>query len=65
MQRCYEVTDSSVLQLEIRLARKEEMLLDKDLVFDQASRLANRVHKKVNAGQDDSLTLAKKVSQRL
>lgn len=49
-------------ELEIRLAQKEEYLLDKDLVFDQASRLADRVQKKVDAGQEDSLTLSKKVN---
>ncbi|XP_039271239.2 coiled-coil domain-containing protein 146-like [Styela clava] len=49
-------------ELEIRLAQKEETLLDKDLIFDQASRLANRVQKKVDAGQEDSLTLSKKVN---
>lgn len=49
-------------ELEIRLAQKEETLLDKDLIFDQASRLADRVQKKVNAGQEDSLTLSKKVN---
>nr|CAB3228172.1 coiled-coil domain-containing protein 146 [Phallusia mammillata] len=49
-------------KLEIRLAEKEEQLLERDLVFEQSSRLTDRVNNKVNVGKDDSLVLAKKVN---
>jgi len=48
--------------LEIRLAEKEEQLLERELVFEQSTRLTERVHSKVNVGRDDSLALAKKVN---
>jgi len=51
-------------QIEIRLAEKEEQLLERDLVFEQATRLAERVRNKVDVGRDDSLSLAKKVRFR-
>ena len=43
------------------LADKEEKVLEKDLVFEQSTRLADRIHKKVETGKNDSLILAKKV----
>ncbi|CAK8672362.1 coiled-coil domain-containing protein 146-like [Clavelina lepadiformis] len=48
--------------LEIRLSEKEENLLERDLVFEQAIRLAERIRSKVDIGKNDSLTLAKKVN---
>ena len=53
---------SVLFQLEIRLAEKEEQLLERELVFEQSTRLTERVHSKVNVGRDDSLALAKKVN---
>ena len=51
-----------LFQLEIRLAEKEEGLLEKDLIFEQDCRLCERVRSRVEAGKDDTLMLAKKVS---
>ncbi len=50
-----------MFQLEIRLAEKEEQMLEKDLVFEQVCRLGDRVKTKAKAGKDDTLNLAKKV----
>ena len=50
------------LQLETRLAEKEEQLLEKDLIFEQVTRLAGRVRGKAETGKDDTLDLAKRVS---
>ena len=50
------------MQLEIRLAEKEEQLLEKDLIFEQVTRLTERINNRVNQqGKDDTLELAKKV----
>lgn len=46
----------------MRLAEKEEHLLEKDLIFEQVTRLAERVKKKAESGKEDTLELAKKVS---
>lgn len=46
-------------ELEIRLAEKEESLLEKDLVFDQVCRLCDRVNNKAASGKEDTLNLAK------
>ena len=46
----------------MRLANKEESLLEKDLIFDQVCRLAQRVQRKADSGKDDTLNLAKKVN---
>ena len=54
-----------LFQLEIRLAEKEEGLLEKDLIFEQDCRLCERVRARVEAGKDDTLILAKKVSYPL
>ena len=51
--------------MEIRLAEKEEGLLEKDLIFEQDCRLCERVRTRVEAGKDDTLMLAKKVSYPL
>ncbi|XP_074646441.1 coiled-coil domain-containing protein 146-like [Tubulanus polymorphus] len=50
-------------QLEVRLAEKEEQLLEKDLIFEQTTRLAERVKNKTNSGKKDTLNLAKKVNE--
>ena len=50
-----------IFQLEMRLAEKEEQLLEKDLIFEQVTRLAERVRKKAESGKEDTLELAKKV----
>ncbi len=50
-----------LLQLEIRLAEKEESLLEKDLILEQDCRLCDRTKGKADAGKDDTLILAKKV----
>ena len=50
-----------ISQLEVRLGEKEEQMLEKDLIFDQVSRLADRVKNKAESGQGDTLKLAKKV----
>lgn len=55
-----EFNDS--LQLEARLAEKEEHLLEKDLIFEQVNRLVDRVKNKAEGGKEDTLELAKKVS---
>ena len=52
---------NELFQLETRLADKEESLLEKDLVFEQVTRLVGRVRNKAENGKDDTLDLAKKV----
>ncbi|XP_013383517.1 coiled-coil domain-containing protein 146 [Lingula anatina] len=49
-------------ELEVRLAEKEEQLLEKDLIFEQDTRLTERVKRRAGAGKDDTLALAKKVN---
>lgn len=49
------------MQLEIRLAEKEENLLEKELIFEQVTRLSDRAKKRADTGKDDTLDLAKKV----
>ncbi|XP_013065193.2 coiled-coil domain-containing protein 146-like [Biomphalaria glabrata] len=53
---------SKVEELELRLAEKEERLLEKDLIFDQVERLVSRISNKAQAGKDDTLNLAKSVN---
>ena len=48
-------------QLEVRLADKEEQMLEKDLIFEQVVRLSDRVKKKAESGKNDTLNLAKNV----
>ncbi|XP_071815869.1 coiled-coil domain-containing protein 146-like [Apostichopus japonicus] len=54
--------NNKIEDLEIRLAEKEEQLLEKDLIFEQVIRLAERVNNKVSTGKEDTLELAKKVN---
>ena len=49
----------------MRLAEKEESMLEKDLIFEQVCRLVDRVHKKADTGKSDTLHLAKNVSMQL
>ncbi|CAF1403142.1 unnamed protein product [Rotaria magnacalcarata] len=49
-------------QLEQRLSTKEEQSLEKDLILEQVNRLIERLSTKVDAGKDDTLSLAKKVN---
>ncbi|ELU12496.1 hypothetical protein CAPTEDRAFT_228195 [Capitella teleta] len=50
-------------ELEIRLAEKEESMLEKDLIFEQVCRLADRVKFKADSGKSDTLHLAKNVNE--
>ena len=45
----------------MKLAEKEEKLLEMELVFDQSQKLADKLEDKVEGGKSDSLGLAKKV----
>jgi len=51
------------MEVELRLADKEEQSLEKDLVYQQVCRLMDRVAAKVDASKDDTLVLAKKVRE--
>ncbi|XP_072026353.1 coiled-coil domain-containing protein 146-like [Amphiura filiformis] len=55
--------NTRIEDLEIRLAEKEEQLLEKDLIFEQVTRLSERVKSKVDTGKEDTLQLAKKVNE--
>ena len=44
------------------MADKEEKMLEKDLIFEEVTRLLERTSKKVDSGKDDTLKLAKKVT---
>lgn len=56
-----EVLAKKIEELELRLAEKEEKLLEKDLIFEEVTRLAERTKKKSETGKEDTLELAKKV----
>ena len=60
-----EVLAKKIEELELRLAEKEEKLLEKDLIFEEVTRLADRTKKKSESGKEDTLELAKKVGDRL
>ena len=47
----------------MRLAEKEEKLLEKDLIYEEVSRLTERTKKKAETGKEDTPNLAKKVPQ--
>lgn len=49
-------------KLEERLAEQEQKLLEKELILEEETRLTDRVTKKVELGQQDTLTLAKQVN---
>ncbi|XP_004323621.4 coiled-coil domain-containing protein 146 [Tursiops truncatus] len=48
--------------LELRLAKKEEKLLEKDFIYEQVSRLTDRLCSKTQACKQDTLLLAKKMN---
>lgn len=56
-----EILAKKIEELEFRLAEKEEKLLEKDLIFEEVTRLADRTKKKSETGKEDTLELAKKV----
>ncbi|XP_044279134.1 coiled-coil domain-containing protein 146 isoform X2 [Varanus komodoensis] len=51
------------IQLEIHLAQKEEKLLEKDFIYEQVSRLTERINRKAENGKQDTLILAKKMNE--
>ncbi|XP_042324598.1 coiled-coil domain-containing protein 146 [Sceloporus undulatus] len=50
-------------ELEIQLAQKEEKLLEKDFVYEQVSRLTEKVNMKAENSKQDTLILAKKMNE--
>ncbi|KAM5236429.1 coiled-coil domain-containing protein 146 [Ctenodactylus gundi] len=60
-----DLTDEEMIkkldELELQLAKKEEKLLEKDFVYDQVSRLMDRLCK-TQAHKEDTLYLAKKMN---
>ncbi|XP_044101815.1 coiled-coil domain-containing protein 146 isoform X3 [Neovison vison] len=48
--------------LELQLAKKEEKLLEKDFIYEQVSRLTDRLCSKTQAYKQDTLLLAKKMN---
>uniref|UniRef100_A0A8C2RF20 Cilia- and flagella-associated protein 58 central coiled coil domain-containing protein n=1 Tax=Capra hircus TaxID=9925 RepID=A0A8C2RF20_CAPHI len=48
--------------LELQLAKKEEKLLEKDFIYEQISRLTDRLYSKTQACKQDTLLLAKKMN---
>nr|XP_020042831.1 coiled-coil domain-containing protein 146 [Castor canadensis] len=49
-------------ELDMQLARKEEKLLEKDFIYEQVSRLTDRLSSKTEACKQDTLILAKKMN---
>ncbi|XP_037692416.1 coiled-coil domain-containing protein 146 isoform X1 [Choloepus didactylus] len=49
-------------ELELQLAQKEEKLLEKDFIYEQVSRLTDRLCSKTQACKQDTLLLAKKMN---
>ncbi|KAM4748551.1 coiled-coil domain-containing protein 146 [Rhinophrynus dorsalis] len=50
-------------KLELHLAEKEERLLEKEFLYEQVSRLSERLRSKVENGKQDKLMLAKKLNE--
>ncbi|XP_066210546.1 coiled-coil domain-containing protein 146 isoform X3 [Saccopteryx leptura] len=48
--------------LELQLAKKEEQLLEKDFIYEQVSRLTDRICSQTEANKEDTLLLAKKMN---
>ncbi|XP_066094546.1 coiled-coil domain-containing protein 146 isoform X1 [Saccopteryx bilineata] len=48
--------------LELQLAKKEEQLLEKDFIYEQVSRLTDRICSQTEANKKDTLLLAKKMN---
>uniref|UniRef100_A0A6I8NZ88 Coiled-coil domain containing 146 n=1 Tax=Ornithorhynchus anatinus TaxID=9258 RepID=A0A6I8NZ88_ORNAN len=49
------------IQLEFLLAKKEEKLLEKDFIYEQVSRLTDRLRSRTESNKQDTLHLAKKM----
>ncbi|XP_074873192.1 coiled-coil domain-containing protein 146 [Carettochelys insculpta] len=49
--------------LEIQLIQKEEKLLEKDFIYEQVSRLTDRLRTKTEDGKEDTLILAKRMNE--
>ncbi|XP_078199166.1 coiled-coil domain-containing protein 146 isoform X6 [Callithrix jacchus] len=49
-------------ELELQLAKKEEKLLEKDFIYEQVSRLTDRLSRRTQACKQDTLLLAKKMN---
>ncbi|XP_012890733.1 PREDICTED: coiled-coil domain-containing protein 146 [Dipodomys ordii] len=49
-------------EMELRLAKKEEKLLENNFIYEQVSRLTDRLHNKTEACKQDTLILAKKMN---
>jgi len=54
---------TKVETLGLRLAKKEEQLLEKELVHEQITRLVSKVKSKTNNDKEDTLVLAKSVNE--
>ncbi|XP_067861472.1 coiled-coil domain-containing protein 146 [Heptranchias perlo] len=50
-------------EMDLKLAGKEEQLLEKDLISEQVTRLSERISVKAMNGKQDTLALAKKVNE--
>ncbi|XP_060770257.1 coiled-coil domain-containing protein 146 isoform X1 [Neoarius graeffei] len=50
-------------QLEVQLAAKEAELLEKELIYEQVTRLSEHIRTKADSGREDTLRLAKKVNE--
>ncbi|XP_019510693.1 PREDICTED: coiled-coil domain-containing protein 146 [Hipposideros armiger] len=48
--------------LELQLAKKEEQLLEKDFIYEQVSRLTDRLYSKTQTCKQDTLLLTKKMN---
>nr|XP_019814179.1 PREDICTED: coiled-coil domain-containing protein 146 [Bos indicus] len=61
-----DMTEEEMIQkmdeLELQLAKKEEKLLEKDFIYEQVSRLTDRLYSKTQACKQDTLLLAKKMN---
>ncbi|XP_002712067.2 coiled-coil domain-containing protein 146 [Oryctolagus cuniculus] len=61
-----DMTEEEIMEkldeLEVRLAKKEEQLLEKDFIYEQVSRLTDRLCSKTQACKEDTLLLAKKMN---
>ncbi|XP_017341054.2 coiled-coil domain-containing protein 146 isoform X1 [Ictalurus punctatus] len=50
-------------QLEMQLAAREAQLLEKELIYEQVTRLSEHIRTKAENGKEDTLRLAKKVNE--
>ncbi|KAM5173074.1 coiled-coil domain-containing protein 146 [Mantella aurantiaca] len=50
-------------ELELRLIEKEENLMEKDFLYEQISKLSDRIRIKAENGKEDTLTCAKKMNE--